>query len=93
MLRYTRTSGCENRVRGESKYNLKEVVEIGFISIGDFHTSVQHHVACVTEVTINIAKATLYIYKILYWDTFFYCGMFRSSFEPSSSNIHTTDPL
>jgi hypothetical protein len=53
----------------------------------DFHTSVQHPVACVNEVTTNTVNATLFVSSFT-GQCFFYCGMFRFSFQTSSGNIH-----
>jgi hypothetical protein len=69
--------------------------------LNTFHTSVQHAVARVIDVTLNTVYATLFMYCPLLEDIRFIGTCFRSV-EPSSGTIHTyenyytlpaTDPL
>jgi hypothetical protein len=48
--------------------------------------SVQHPVACVTEVCIGTVNATLLIYYLL-WKMLYIVTCFSLIFEPSSGNI------
>jgi hypothetical protein len=64
------------------------LVKLNEMYFRNFHTSVQHPVACAIEVTINTAYATLFVYYPLLEDVLFIATCF-GSVGPSSGSIHT----
>jgi hypothetical protein len=80
--------------------NIAAIFSLTLAILHIFHTSVQHSVACVTEVTINTVYATLFIYPSL--EVVLFIVTCFDSVKLSSGNIHmilqkiimsTMDPL